>query len=106
MQLMRTVERSWPLPLGAIHNRRSLLYLENFVDVIQICIEHFAAAAQPFRLDDGQVVSTPDLIRAVAQAMDCPARLLAAPVGVLELGRCLAEKTCGGDAVDRFAVRG
>jgi nucleoside-diphosphate-sugar epimerase len=83
-RLLDTVGRGWPLPLGAIRNRRSLLYLGNFVDAIRACVEHPAAAGQTFLLDDGQPVSTPELIRAVARAMRRPARLLAVPVGVLE----------------------
>jgi len=84
LQLMRMVERGWPLPLGAIRNRRSLLYLGNFVDAIRLCIEHPAAAGQTFLLDDGEPVSTPELVRALSHAMGRPARLLAVPVGILK----------------------
>jgi UDP-glucose 4-epimerase len=89
-RLLRTVARGWPLPLGAIRNRRSLLYLGNFVDAIRVCVEHPDAAGQTFLIDDGEPVSTPELIRAVAQAMGRPARLLAVPVGVLEFAGALA----------------
>jgi UDP-glucose 4-epimerase len=65
-RLLHVVRRGWPLPLGAIHNRRSLLYLGNFVDAIRLCLEHPAAAGQTFLLDDGEPVSTPELIRALA----------------------------------------
>lgn len=92
LRLLRTVARGWPLPLGAIRNRRSLLYLGNFVDAIRICVEHPAAAGQTFLLDDGEAVSTPDLIRAVAHALGRPARLLAVPVGVLKLAGALLGK--------------
>ena len=85
LRLLRTVARGWPLPLAAIHNRRSLLYLGNFVDAIRVCVEHPAAAGQTFLLDDGQPVSTPELVRAVARAMGRPARLLAVPVDMLEI---------------------
>ena len=91
-RLLDTVARGWPLPLGAIENRRSLLYLGNFVDAIRACVEHPAAAGQTFLIDDGQPVSTPELIRAVAQAMGRPARLLAVPVSVLELAGALLAK--------------
>jgi UDP-glucose 4-epimerase len=83
-RLLRSVVQGWPLPLGAIHNRRSLLYLGNFVDAIRLCIEHPAAAGQTFLLDDGEPVSTPELVRALSRAMGRPARLLAVPVGVLK----------------------
>lgn len=88
-RLLDTVTRGWPLPLGAIRNRRSLLYLGNFVDAIRICIEHPAAAGQTFLVDDGQPVSTPELVRAVAHAMGRPARLLPVPIGLLEFGGAL-----------------
>lgn len=92
LRLMHTVKKGWPLPLGAIRNRRSLLYLGNFVDAIRLCVEHPAAAGQMFLLDDGQAVSTPELIRALARAMGRPARLLAVPVGLLEMGGALLGK--------------
>lgn len=110
-QLLRMVERGWPLPLGAIRNRRSLLYLGNFVDAIRLCIEHPAAAGQTFLLDDGQAVSTPELIRALSHAMGLPARLLAVPVKVLELAgtllgkRAAVARLTGSLYVDSSAIR-
>lgn len=92
LRLMQLVQKGWPLPLGAIRNRRSLLYLGNFVDAIRLCVEHPAAAGQTFLLDDGEPVSTPVLIRAVAQAMGRPARLLGMPASVLEFGGALLGK--------------
>ena len=74
MRLLRMVKRGWPLPLGAILNRRSLLYLGNFVDAIRVCVEHPTAGGQIFLLDDGEPVSTPELIRALARAMGRPAQ--------------------------------
>lgn len=111
LRLMKTIRRGWPLPLGAIHNRRSLLYLGNFVDAIRLCVEHPAAAGQTFLLDDGQAVSTPELIRAVACAMGRPARLLAVPVGVLAfMGALLGKRAAvarltGSLHVDSSAIR-
>ncbi|ODU13890.1 MAG: NAD-dependent dehydratase [Thiobacillus sp. SCN 64-35] len=91
-RLLDTVARGWPLPLAAIGNRRSLLYLGNFVDVIRLCVEHPAAAGQTFLVDDGRPVSTPELVRAVAHAMGRPVRLLAIPVGMLEFAGALLGK--------------
>jgi len=93
LRLIQTVERGWPLPLGAIRNRRSLLYLGNFTDAIRRCIEHPAAAGQTFLLDDGQAVSTPQLIRAVADALHRPAHLLTVPVGLLRLAGWVTGKS-------------
>ena len=92
LRLMQLVKKGWPLPLAAIRNRRSFLYLGNFVDAIRLCVEHPAAAGQTFLLDDGQAVSTPELVRAVAHALDRPAHLLAVPVKVLEFAGTLFGK--------------
>jgi UDP-glucose 4-epimerase len=111
LRLIQVVKRGWPLPLGAIRNRRSLLYLGNFVDAIRLCVEHPAAAGQTFLLDDGEPVSTPELIRALARAMGRPARLLAVPVSALEfagmlLGRRAAvARLMGSLWVDGSAIR-
>ena len=111
LRLMQTVERGWPLPLSAIHNRRSLLYLGNFTDAIRLCMEHPAAAGQTFLLDDGEAVSTPELIRALATALRRPARLLPVPVDLLQLvgwmtgNRAAASRLTGSLYVDSQKIR-
>ena len=85
LRLIQTVERGWPLPLGAIHNRRSLLYLGNFVDAIRVCIEHPVAVGQTFLLADGEPVSTPALLRALGDALHRPPYLLPVPTSLLRL---------------------
>jgi nucleoside-diphosphate-sugar epimerase len=97
--LIRAVQRGWPLPLGAVHNQRSLVALDNLVDLIITCITHPLAANQTFLVSDGEDLSTPDLIRQMARAMNRPARLLPAPVWALKGGALLLGK---GDAVQRL----
>jgi nucleoside-diphosphate-sugar epimerase len=110
-RLIQAVARGWPLPFGAVRNRRSLLYLGNFVDAIRLCVEHPGAAGQTFLLDDGEPVSTPDVARALARAMNRPARLLAVPVGVLQfVGTLLGKRAevarlAGSLYVDSSAIR-
>ena len=95
-----------PLPLGAIDNRRSLVALDNLVDLIVTCISHPAAANQTFLVSDGEDVSTTQLLRRMGQALGCPARLLPVPAGLLELGaalvgrRDMAQRLCGSLQVD------
>lgn len=97
--LMHAVQRSWPLPLGAVHNQRSLVALDNLVDFIVTCITHPQAANQTFLVSDGQDLSTTELVRGMAQAAGVPARLLPVPVWALQAGASLLGK---GDAVQRL----
>jgi nucleoside-diphosphate-sugar epimerase len=97
--LMRAVQRGWPLPLGALHNQRSLVALDNLVDFIVTCITHPQVANQTFLVSDGQDLSTTDLVRGMAQAAGVPARLLPMPVWALQAGASLLGK---GDAVQRL----
>lgn len=90
--LVRWVEKGIPLPLGAIHNKRSLVALDNLVDLIVTCIDHPAAANQVFLAGDGEDVSTTELLRGVAKAMGKPARLIPVPASILTLGATLLGK--------------
>lgn len=81
--LMRWVEKGVPLPLGSIHNQRSLVAVDNLVDLIITCIDHPAAANQVFLAGDGKDVSTTELLRGVSKAMGRPARLIPVPAGIL-----------------------
>lgn len=83
--LMRAIARGVPLPLGAVHNRRSLIGLDNLVDFILTCAEHPEAANQTFLISDGEDLSTTDLIRRLAAAMNRRARLVPVPASVLML---------------------
>jgi nucleoside-diphosphate-sugar epimerase len=97
--LIRAVQRGWPLPLGAVHNQRSLVALDNLVDFIVTCITHPQAANQTFLVSDGQDLSTTELVRGMAQAAGVPARLLPLPVWALQAGASLLGK---GNAVQRL----
>ena len=97
--LMRAVQRGWPLPLGAVHNQRSLVALDNLVDFIVTCITHPQAANQTFLVSDGQDLSTTELVRGMAQAAGVPAHLLPMPAWAFQAGASLLGK---GDAVQRL----
>ena len=97
--LMRAVQRGYPLPLGAVHNQRSLVALDNLVDFIVTCITHPQAANQTFLVSDGQDLSTTELLRSMAQAGGVPSRLMPVPVWALQAGASLVGK---GDSVQRL----
>ena len=97
--LMRAVQRGYPLPLGSVHNQRSLVALDNLVDFIVTCATHPKAANQTFLVSDGQDLSTTELIRGLAHAAGVTARLLPVPVPWL---RAVAGLMGKADTVDRL----
>jgi len=90
--MVRWLQRGIPLPLGAIHNLRSLVALDNLVDLIITCIHHPAAANQTFLVSDGEDVSTTELLQRMGAALGKPARLLPVPQRLLEWGAALVGK--------------
>lgn len=84
--LISWVRRGLPLPLRAVtHNRRSLVGLDNLVDLILVCAEHPKAANQTFLISDGEDLSTTELLRMIAKALGRSARLLWVPTGAISL---------------------
>lgn len=82
-----------PLPLGAIHNQRSLVAVDNLVDLIATCLIHPAAANQTFLVSDGHDVSSTELLCRMALALGKPAHLLPVPQRVLRLAGVLVGKS-------------
>jgi nucleoside-diphosphate-sugar epimerase len=97
--LMRAVKKGVPLPMGAIHNQRSLIGIDNLVDFLITCIAHPLAANETFLVSDGHDVSVPELVRGLAGAMGVKAHLLPIPVSVLQIGASMLGKR---DAVNRL----
>lgn len=85
LRLLRLVARGMPLPLGAVNNRRSLVYVGNLVSAIILAIDAPAAAGATYLLADGEDLSTPALVRALARALGVNARVPAVPLGALKL---------------------
>jgi len=109
--MMRYLDKGMPLPLGAIKNRRSLLALDNLIDLIITSIHHPAAANQTFLVGDGEDLSTPELLRRMAEALGKKARLVPIPIPVLMLGasllgrQAMAQRLCGSLQVDISKAR-
>jgi UDP-glucose 4-epimerase len=111
LTLMRWLSRGIPLPLGSIHNQRSLVALDNLVDLIVTCIHHPAAANRTFLVSDGEDLSTTELAGRLAAALDRPARLIPFAPWMLTAGAALlgkdefAQRLCGNLQVDISKTR-
>jgi nucleoside-diphosphate-sugar epimerase len=104
--MMSWLNKGVPLPLGTILNKRSLVSLDNLVDLVVTCIKHPAAANQTFLVSDGEDLSTTEMLRHMGKALGKPVRLLPVPAGLLEGGaallgkRAVAQRLCGSLQVD------
>ncbi|MBU1366771.1 MAG: NAD-dependent epimerase/dehydratase family protein, partial [Candidatus Omnitrophica bacterium] len=109
--LIKIAGAGLPLPFKGINNRRSFLYIGNLVDAIFTCIAHPQAAGETFLVSDGQDVSTPDLIKMIASAMNKKAVLFSLPHGILKALCKIAgkgeevEKLTGSLLVDSSKIR-
>lgn len=104
--MMHWLTKGVPLPLGALDNMRSLVALENLVDLIVTCIDHPAAANQTFLVSDDEDVSTSELLRRMGRALGKPVHLLPVPAWLLTVAattlgkRDVAQRLCGSLQVD------
>jgi UDP-glucose 4-epimerase len=74
--LMRALHSGWPLPFGSVDNRRSLVGIENLVDLLAVCADAPAAANRTFLVSDDEDVSTTELLRRLAKALGAQPRLI------------------------------
>jgi len=93
LSLMRLVASGWPLPFASIQNSRSFIYLGNLIDAIIACVDAPAAARKTYLVSDGEDISTPNLIRALAASLDVPPRLISCPITLLKVGADLLGKS-------------
>ena len=110
--MMRWLARGVPLPLAAVtQNRRSLVSLNNLVDLIVTCLHHPAAANQTFLVSDGEDISTAELLRRMGTALGHPARLFYVPPSMLKIGAQVVNKPgiyqrlCGSLQLDMAKTR-
>ena len=89
IRLIRAIDRQVPQLMGLVRNRRSLLYVGNLVDSIASCLSHPRVSGKTCLVSDDEVVSTPELIRGVDQALDRLPRLLPCPPILLRFGAWL-----------------
>jgi len=85
LSLFKIVKHGIPLPFLCINNQRSFIYLGNLIDAIVTCINHPKAADETFLICDGENVSTPELIKKIATALEKSARLFHIPLFLMKI---------------------
>ena len=109
--MMDWLIKGFPLPLGALPNRRSFVALGNLVDLIATCIQHPAAVNQTFLVSDGEDLSISQLLSRTAAALGKSAWLVPVPLTALRVGAKLIgkeavfQRLCGSLQVDISKTR-
>lgn len=92
-RLIKLIQSGIPLPFSLIKNQRSLVGIDNLVDLIIHCIDHHKASGNIFLVSDGKDLSTPDLVRGIASSIELSARLFPLPLIILKFfGLILGKK--------------
>jgi nucleoside-diphosphate-sugar epimerase len=111
LRLLKLVRRGAPLPLGAVHNRRSMIYRGNLVSALIACAGDARAAGNTYLVSDGEDLSTRDLVSRLAKSLGTRARLWPVPPAALRLAGALTGKAAevdrliGSLAVDSSHIR-
>ena len=83
-RLIKLVKSGIPLPLGLIKNQRSMIGIDNLIDLLIRCIDHPEANGKTFLASDGEDLSTPELIKLIASSMGIKANLFPLPISMLK----------------------
>lgn len=111
-RMMCILERGLPLPFGAVtENRRSLLGIDNLIDLLCLSLRHPAAANRVLVAADGEDLSTSALLHRLAQAMGVQAHLVRVPPILLAMAasligqRAVAQRLLGNLQVNIHTTR-
>ena len=92
-RLLKIIKSGIPLPLSMVKNCRSMIGIDNLVDLLIHCVEHPNAAGKTFLASDGEDLSTPYLIKLIGSSMGIKARLFPLPLFLLKfLGSILGKQ--------------
>lgn len=111
LSLLIWVKKQIPLPLGSIHNQRSFVFVKNLTDFILHCVQNPLAYHQTFLISDGKDLSTTELLREAAKALEVPSRLLPFPAGLINFAaraigkKNIADRLCQSLRVDSSKAR-
>ena len=83
-RLIKLVKSRIPLPLSLVKNQRSMIGIDNLVDLLIRCIDHPEASGKTFLASDGEDLSTPELIKLIASSMRKKANLFPFPISMLK----------------------
>ncbi|WP_332878340.1 UDP-glucose 4-epimerase family protein [Massilia sp. S19_KUP03_FR1] len=111
LNLIKLVKMGIPLPFGSVHNRRSMVALDNLVDLLIVCGNHPKAAGKIFMVSDGVDMGIDELVARIADAMQKRVLILPFPPFLIVLlakllgRRAVADRLLDSLQVDISATR-
>lgn len=82
LTMLKWIRKDFPLPLGGIKNKRSMVGLGNLIDLLQHLVEHPKAPGRIFHPSDGEDISTSELLRRLGHSMGLKTKLFPLPKGI------------------------
>jgi nucleoside-diphosphate-sugar epimerase len=83
LSMMDNLQRGLPLPFANIDNKRSFVFIDNVIDLLNKLIEHPKAAGETFLVSDDEDVSTSNLLLDISRELGCPVKLIYVPQWLL-----------------------
>jgi nucleoside-diphosphate-sugar epimerase len=93
LRLLDLIYREIPLPFASIDNLRSLMGLENLIDLIIRCIDNPNVSRKTLLVSDGEDISTPDLLKKLSKFMKKSSRVFSVPIPIIKLMSNLVGKS-------------
>jgi len=92
-ELVRFARAPYPLPLGALRGRRSLLALDNLVAAIDTVLAAPGRLRRPFLVADPAALTIPEMITALRRGLNRSPGLIPVPPSLLEMALRAAGRT-------------
>jgi len=92
LSLLKACDKGWPLPLGAINNSRSLVFVDNLASAIAVVASHEQATGKTYLVSDGEDISTPQLVSRLSASLGRRPQIWRVPLWSLALGGALTGK--------------
>ena len=90
LSLLRLADSPWPLPFGALDNRRSFVHVDDLARLLIDAASQDAAVGRMYFAAHDDAISTRVLVTRMRDALSRAPRLVSVPAGVLEAAASMA----------------
>jgi nucleoside-diphosphate-sugar epimerase len=84
-RLIELIKSRVPFPLSIVKNKRSMIGIDNLIDLLIRCIDHVDASGKTFLVSDDDDLSTPQIINLIALSMKKKVYFFPLPLFLLKI---------------------